>query len=299
MAAATNPLGLATTLAGTGVSLIMGLLATHDKRVQAAKQENAAVAQAIAALDSDLKTIFDALNSGDISEQVAVAALTDVHLWYWAFIQPLQQGATKGPQNTFPATKMSATQPFVACYGYAYNATCECSGTACTAGCCIGCGAIDPSLSAAIHVVNLHGGTFQVCVIVENKYGLAQRAAYNITYTKPKVTNTEAEVTINQKTGIVTVGANPTSSDAVIATGVVSTSGTSDAGGDQIQHNASGTDINVTQATPAPGSLASIFAQIPGGMTTVYIVGVFLLLLIFLPTRSRQQPQIIEVTPNA
>jgi len=45
----------------------MGLLAAHDKRVQAAKEENAALAQAVTALDADLKTVFTAANNGDIT----------------------------------------------------------------------------------------------------------------------------------------------------------------------------------------------------------------------------------------
>ena len=284
MSASPSPLGIVTSLAGTGESLIMGLLAAHDKRVQAAKEENAAVQQAVQALDADLKTIFTAANNGDITPSVAMATCQDVHLWYWAFIQPLQQGSTKGPQQTFPNPGAPNSNAVGGIYYEATDgANCHCgTDKNCTAGCCIGCAAIDPTLSNAYAGFKTGKAfTMTVAVIVANKYGLAQRNAYQLTYTPPKVTNPEAEVTLNTKTGIVTVGAAPTTNDAVVATGVVSTSGTSDAGGDQIQHSATGTDVNVTSA-PGTFSLTSI----PGGEYTV-IAAIFLLMLaLFLPSKG-------------
>jgi hypothetical protein len=287
-------------LAETGGTLIMGLLAAHDARVKAAKAENAAVGQAIAAMDADLKTIFTAANAGDISTQVAAQAVMDVHTWYWAFIQPLQQGSTKGPQQTFPnpgAPNSAATG------GIYYEATdgtnCHCGTDAnCTAGCCIGCAAIDPTLSNA-YVLFSKGVAFTmtVAVIVGNtKYGLSSRAAYNLTYTPPKVTNPEAEVTINKTNGIVTVGAAPSSSDAVIATGVTTVGASSDTGGDVIQHTAAGTDNAATTTAPISNPLASLASQIPGGMTTIYIALGLILLLLFLP-RKQSTPEIIVAAP--
>lgn len=278
MATAASPLGLATSLAGTGASLIMGLLAAHDKRVQAAKEENAAVGQAVSALDSDLKTIFTALNNGDITEAVAIATLTDVHLWYWSFIGPLQQGSTKGPRQPFPQANLTTVAGvIIGCYGDgAYSSSCVCDGKACTAGCCVGCGAIDPTLSAAVKVVQNHGGTFQRCVVIANKYGLSGSAAYNLTYKKPAKLQAEAEVTLNVKTGTVTVGAAPGANDAVIASGVVAIGSTPDSGGDVIQHDASGNDVNTT----------SLVAGIPGGDTTILLAAGALLLLLLIPGKK-------------
>jgi hypothetical protein len=279
-----SPLALAASLAGTGESLIMGLLAAHDARVRAAKEENTAVQQAVQALDADLKTIFTAANNGDITAAVAMSACYDVHLWYWSFVQPFQQGSTKGPQQTFPnpgAPNSNATG------GIYYEATdggnCHCgTNKNCTAGCCIGCGAIDPTLSNAYAGFKTGKAfTMTVATIVANKYGLAQRNAYQLSYKPPKVTNPEAEVTLNTKTGVLTVGAAPATNDAVVATGVVSKSATPDTGGDQIQHSASGTDVNITSA-PGTFSLASI----PGGEYTVIAALFLLLLALFLPSKG-------------
>jgi hypothetical protein len=228
----------------------------------------------------------------------------DVHNWYWAFIQPLQQGATKGPTQTFPnpgAPNSAATG------GIYYEATdgafCHCgTDAACTAGCCIGCAAIDPCLSNC-YVLFRKGVAFTVTVpiIVGNKYGLQTRAAYNLTFTPPKQENPEAEVTIDVKTGIVSVGAPAGPDDAVIATGVQTVGATADTGGDVIQHTATGTDNPATTTTAISNplaSLTSLAASIPGGTTTLLIAAGVILLLLFMP-RRQQAPTVIEVPAGA
>jgi len=286
---------LGVSLAETGGSLVMGLLAAHDKRVQAAKEENAALAQAVTALDADLKTVFTAANNGDITPQVAAQACQDVHNWFWAFVQPLQQGATKGPTQTFP----NPGAPNNAAVGGIYyeasdGANCHCgTNAACTASCCVGCAAIDPCLSNAYKWF-LAGKAFTLTrpVIVANKYGLPQSGPYNLTFTPPKKENAEAEVTIAVKTGIITVGAAPSQGDAVIASGVTTIGAAPDTGGDVIQHTATGADNPATTtAATAGGTLTGLIASIPGGYYTLIGVGILLLFLLMRPS----QPQVIEV----
>jgi len=261
----------------------MSLLAAHDARMKLAKEENGALAQALTAFDGDLKTIFDAANKGDITPGVAAQACEDVHNWFWAWIMPFQQGATKGPTQVFP----NPGAPNNAAVGGIYyeatdGANCHCDsegvGAPCTAACCIGCAAFDPCLSNA-YVWFSRGKAFTLAVpvVVANKYGLPQRATYNLTFTPPKKENPEAEVTINAKTGVVTVGAPPSSTDAVIASGVVAIGAAPDTGSDVIQHTASGTDVNTTSV--------SVLSQIPGGITTVLLAGLAAVILFAMPAR--------------
>lgn len=266
-----NPIGAAVQGAGLGLNIIMGLLAKHDQRMKIAKEENAAVNQAVTALDADLHTVIDALNKGDITEAVALITLQDISIWYWQFIGPFEQGPQKGPHSSH-AYPLKGGTGNGACYAANLpNRASDgipvgnhCAGTTCTAGCCIGANVVDATIANAVYAIQKHGGAFTVCGSAANKYGGVARAAYTLTYKKPAKLQSEAEVTINKKTGVVTVGALPSQNDAVITGGVVSRAGATDAGGDQIQHDASGTDVNVTGA-----GLANLFAAIPGGAMTV------------------------------
>jgi hypothetical protein len=296
MSAASSALQAAVPWAGlaeTAGTLVMGLLAAHDRRVTAAKEENAAVQQAVVALDSDLATIFDAANKGDITPQVAAAACMDVHNWYWLFIQPLQQGSTKGPQQVFPNPGAPNNADTGGIYYEATDgANCHCgTDKNCTAGCCIGCAAIDPCLSNAYKFFSTGKAfTLHVPVIVANKYGLAQRAAYDLKFTPPVHENPEAEVALNTKTGIITVGATPSGTDAVIATGVTTSGAPPDTGGDSIQHTAAGTDNPAT--TVSASAFGNLFNSIPGGMTTV-IIGLIVVVLLAMVSRPKQQAVVI------
>lgn len=270
-------------LAVAGVSLVMGLLAAHDARVKAAKEENAALAQAVVAFDADLHTIFDAANKGDIEPGVAANACMDVRNWYWIFIQPLQQGPTKGPTQTFP----NPGAPNNAAQGGIYyeatdGAACHCAGqAACTAGCCFGCANLDPCLSNA-YIWFSRGKAFTLSVppVAADKYGLPARAAYTLTFTPPKVEQPEAEVTINKTSGIITVGAPPSASDVVIASGVTAIGAAPDTGADVIQHTASGADVNTSSA------VSNELASIPGGIYTVIIGAILLLFLTMMPRKE-------------
>ena len=223
----------------TAFSFVMGMLAAHDARVKAAKEENAAVNQAISALDSDLHTIITALNYGDMTEADAIDCCNAIANWYWQFIEPLQQGSAKGPGvcgADNPAHVGGCVDSACKSVGgrtggcYQHEGSAPCSGTACTAGCCIGCNVVIPSLGNCARIIQAHGGTFYVCAIVGNKYGLTSRAAYTLTYKKPSKV-TEEEITIDAKTGVVTVGALPSQVDVVIDKGVVVKNSQSDSGG--------------------------------------------------------------------
>lgn len=248
---------------GSGVTLVMGLLAAHDRRVQIAKEENSAVQQAVAALDTDLQTIFAAANAGDMSASVAVECCQAVSAWYWQFIGPFQQGPQRGQvscgsNSRKPGPNVGTLQG--ACYG---ADSAPCNGKSCTAGCCIGCNVIDPTLANCIWLFSQpKGGKVTACTVVGNKYGLRSRAGYVLTYKPPASVRSE-EVTINKNTGVITVGATPSGRDAVISTGAIAAGSIPDSGG-------------VYEAGAALGSLGSSGLLLAGGF------GLFLLLIVAL-----------------
>lgn len=195
-----------------GPNLIMGLLAKHDARVQAAKEENAATNQAVQAMDSDLATIFNHANAGDISPQVAMGLLNDVHAWYWAFVAPFQMGSAKGNicSKKFPDNLDCFSDPVY-----------QCKGKECTAACCLGCNTIGPSLSRAYQLFKTgKAGTIKICDVFGSKYGGVARAGYSLTYTPPPAI-IPVEATINKVSGLIAIGVSPSQNDIVVASGAL------------------------------------------------------------------------------
>lgn len=196
---------------GLGADLIMGLLAKHDARVTAAKEENAATNQAVLAMDKDIKTIVNAANAGDIDEVTAMVLLNDVNLWYWQFVTPFQMGSKHG--NTCIPQFPDNTN----CFADTAN---PCAGKDCTAACCLGCNSIGPSLSRVYAIFKNHGGTATICKVYPSKYGGVDRESYTVTYTPPpKVIQVEA--TINKVSGLIAVGVPPSQNDVVVAQGAL------------------------------------------------------------------------------
>jgi hypothetical protein len=298
------------------LNLGMHLLAAHDQRVQVAKAENVAVQQAYATMLNDLQTIFEAANAGYMTAAAAADACMDVHTWYWQYLNPLIQGPTKGPTVAFPNPALGAAPNSAATGGIYYEASdggsCHCAGekingvVGCTAGCCIGCAAVDPTLSNAF--VGFASGkafTMQSAVVIPDpsfwpKTGPQGFQPKTYSYTPPKSLNLE-EVTVSKTTGVVTVGAPPSSTDTVVQTGKASSTATPDQGGivppSQTNETLTGpSQSNPTGGTPGTG-LASLEAAL-GPNYMYYLIGaalLFLLLLFRRPSQATQTPEIIEV----
>lgn len=205
-------MGAAAAALSIGPNLIMGLLAKHDARVRAAKEENAATNQAVQAMDADLATIFNHANAGDISPQVAMSLIVDLHSWYWLFIEPYQMGSIKGNicSKKFPDNPTCYSDPVY-----------QCKGKDCTAGCCLGCNVISPTLSHAYQLFKSgKSGTINVCEVFASKFGGIARAGYTLTYTIPPQI-TQVETTINKVSGLISVGIPPNQNDVVIASGAL------------------------------------------------------------------------------
>jgi len=155
------------------VGLIAGFWMAHDQRVAGAKDENAAVNSAVQAWDQSVKAIFDALNSPDPSQSItpAIAAqqLQGVMQTYWQRMLPHMSGPGRSDCSQ-QGTNCGCSDPY-------------CRNKRCTAGCCVGCFDLQPSMQNLLAVLNSpNGGTAQVLQVYGSKYGAVSRGAYTLTY---------------------------------------------------------------------------------------------------------------------
>lgn len=173
------------------ITLGLGLLAAHDKRVKQAKDENEALNLAMVSFDSDIQQVFEMANKGALTAndaQNAIAAMNDA---FWNYIKPYQMGSQPCPAG------MDDVQN--GCwYMYRIGNKKGCDGSkTCTAGCCVGCNVVQPSLTRALKVFQDGGGSVHVCEIVGNKYGATPRPGYDLTYVAPPIANTVEEAINN------------------------------------------------------------------------------------------------------
>ena len=157
--------------AGVGalVGIIAGLWAAHDARAAGAKSENAAVGSAVQAFDASLSAVFQAANSGQVTGAQAVTICQQILQQYWTGIAPY----TSGPGRS------DASRGGSACSGLSCNKSC-------TAGCCVGCLDIAPSIQNCVNVLaSPNGGTATILKVYASSYGLSARNSYTLTYTPP------------------------------------------------------------------------------------------------------------------
>jgi hypothetical protein len=192
--------GVATSLnavpiAGPALSAIANAFLTgHIAREKAAVSENQAVNSLIPAFDSDLKSVFAAMNAGDLTPSEGVQAVTIIWNNYWTGIKPVQQGSNKTitPLSTLETGNVAGVNGGsfgIMCNSQAAPGGIPCDKT-CTAGCCVGNDVLTPSIQQAIACFSSPtGGTINVCKVYGNStYGTTTRNAYNLTYTPPKAT---------------------------------------------------------------------------------------------------------------
>ena len=184
--AAAGPIG-----AGIGalVGLIAGLWSAHAARAKGATTENAAVSSAVTAFDSSLQAVFQAANAGSITGTQAAGVCTTILQSYWQGMAPYQTGpgradASKGGANCGGSTLVPGGCSLVG--GLPCNKSC-------TAGCCVGCGDLMPTILQAIAVFNSPtGGTITACQVYGAGYGYSGRASYSLTYKPPAPSVTSA-----------------------------------------------------------------------------------------------------------
>lgn len=267
-------------------NLFMGLLAAHDARVKAAKEENAACNQASAAQSSDMQTIANGFNSGVVTSAAGVSAVMDVRKWYWAFMAPIMQQPGEGQSFCPP--------PSAGCSGSTSADPIACSGN-CRITCCIGCNRFEYEWAGMTNafnaLANASAGTTKTvtfAAISASKYGYTGRSAFTIKLVKPKAV-AEAEVTVNTKTGVLTVGAAPTSEDLVAATGAINPNAAPDSGG-----------VDITEAQAASIDSTGLSSLFGGDTTLMYVIlgfaGLVLLSLLF--RGKPKQQEVVVVAPG-
>jgi hypothetical protein len=149
-----------------GSDILGAIFGKNAKNITLAKNENAALGQVIPWIQGQIITVFNALNQGQISETQAIAAFQQIATNYWNKMQPLIAGGNPSTCNT------SAV---------------DCKSHACTAGCCVGCNNINKWISAAIAVVQEHGGTAQFNQVYGSpKYGYNGQPAFSLKYAPPQ-----------------------------------------------------------------------------------------------------------------
>lgn len=172
-----GPIGLGITAGVTGLSSVLSVFKQHELRYRNAKNENDAVGVAVGVFDTDLKAIFSALNSGQITQAQALQYLEASRQAWWSYAGQFQGNPGVAMVPCKPRTAPNA------CAGPPSN---SCDKT-CTSACCVGCNNIEPTVANAAYVINQGGGKVNVCKVFPSPgiYGFAGREGYSVTYTKP------------------------------------------------------------------------------------------------------------------
>ena len=169
---------------GAIAGAIAGIWASHAARAKGAKTENAAVNEFLPAFDSSLKAIFAAANSGQLAASDAITACQQLLQIWWSNMAPYQTGPGRKDGSKGGAACGDGTlNPGGPCTGSPHGPKCDSS---CTAGCCVGCQDLYPTILQAIQVFsNPNGGTITACNVSASGYGATARSSYTLTYTPP------------------------------------------------------------------------------------------------------------------
>jgi len=166
-----------------GLTIVTSLLAAHAKRLQDAKNENAAAAQAVPSFYSTVQQIVQALNSGQIAASDAISALEQLD------------------EITYQSLRAYVGQP-----GTAWNSsTPGVCNSSCTVGCCLYTTYLHPDLFGAsgkqgvIPVIEQGGGQVNIGNIPTNKYGFPSYGQITLTINPSAVA-----MTVDPVTGAVT-----------------------------------------------------------------------------------------------
>jgi hypothetical protein len=149
-------------VAGAVLGVILGgLLSGHYARERGATNENAALTQIFPAIQSDIVTVIQAFNSGQLDASDAITAINQIGSNYQQAMAQYETepgthngGCTAGPPAV-PAPKVTPT---------------PCN-TGCTAGCCIYCNVIASWLAQATAAIQAGKGTIQFGSGGASKYG--------------------------------------------------------------------------------------------------------------------------------
>lgn len=165
LAAAGGPIGLGITVGLIGLQSIVGIIAGHGKAVQ---NEAQLLNIAVPTYSANLQAIFNALQSGQISEQQAKQAIDNAVADYYAGVSGQGRGSIRG-RGTINESTCSAG-PKV---------------DPCNAACFIGYHWIDPWACSAKRLIDT-GGDFQGTSIPSNGQ-IQANPGIQLHYSKPLI----------------------------------------------------------------------------------------------------------------
>lgn len=167
-----GPIGIA---AGAVIGIIAGLMAAHELRKKQAQDENSAVDVGVSGFDSDLATINQAFNSGQLDANGAMQAVQVALQNYWALVTPHIQPGRDGCSNG--ANCGSVDQ--------------YCKSHANGAACCVGCTSLVPSISGPHGILAAISGqsastsgpnVANIQKVFPSSYGTRSRSAYTLSF---------------------------------------------------------------------------------------------------------------------
>jgi hypothetical protein len=184
--AGVTALGAATLGVGAVIGIGLTLWMGHVQRAKNARDENAVLNQLVPAFSQSLLTEFDALNKKQVSPTTVLQDLEQIRQTYWGAIAPYQ---TKTGQHTHPCAPLQQSDALntgeyaPGCYPWisATKQTTPCD-KSCTAGCCVGCDYVEPTICAAKAIIMNGGGTIKTHAVGGSKYGYAGQPSFTLSW---------------------------------------------------------------------------------------------------------------------
>jgi hypothetical protein len=189
-----GPIGAAV---GAIAGAIAGIFGSHAARAAAAKTEDAAVNEGVAAFDAALAQLNQQFKSGALAASDVQSVISQqVMPGYWGLMTPKIQVGRNGCSSGGACPPPPAT------------------GNPCTgsigAACCVGCYDLDPSLNnpdgvfaALAGQSTASGGRYvsNIAKVYGSSYGTTARAAYTIDWTPPASSGVSASGILSDLTG--------------------------------------------------------------------------------------------------
>jgi len=178
-------LGAAIPVIGAVVGIGFSLLAQHSARVKGATAENTGIDAIVPAIDADVREINAAYKAGSINANMAVTFLFQTRDQYWKY---MAQFAGMAGVATRPCPPVQVGGPLTILAGFTSGTsgcvtgqpTCD---KLCTAGCCVGCSAINGGIANQIWALQAgYHGPVGMCKVFGSKFGAHDRAAYQLTW---------------------------------------------------------------------------------------------------------------------
>jgi len=172
-------------IVGQITALGAALLGQHSARVKGATAENTGIDAIVPAIDADVREINAAWNQGQLSATMAVTYLSQVRDQYWQYMSQFQSQPGVAAR---PCPSGQVGGPLTILAGYTSGTSGCVTGQpacdkTCTAGCCVGCSAINGGIANQIWAIQTgYRGPVGMCKVFGSKFGAHDRAAYQLSW---------------------------------------------------------------------------------------------------------------------